>query len=322
MILIKGLMAAARSVFFTLVLLLVLLYIFAIALTQLLKTTDAGERLFPNVLESMNTLWIYATLLNEVSFLARELRASLPYTLILLTAFILAASLTVMNMLIGVLCEVVNEIATAEKEEAALSFVKYRIESVFDSLDIDSKVQRISKTQFETLIQNGDAIHAFYELGVDVVQLVDMADFIFQSDEVDDNFQSKDKELSFDEFMDVVCDLRGHNFATVKDIMQLRKFIRDENSKALHHSEDHMKDHFDHCVSSNPTSRRATDSANTEATGFLRTDYKPGSMSSASLQSLPLGRQHSTGSYLSVDTMLSVDAIQAWSSKSEGADSQ
>ena len=38
--------------------------------------------------------------------------------------FILLASLTVMNMLIGILCEVVSVVSSVEKEQLVLSFVK------------------------------------------------------------------------------------------------------------------------------------------------------------------------------------------------------
>lgn len=240
MILIKGVAAAARSVFFTLVLLLVLLYIFGIAFTQLLKGTAAGAKRFPDVLESMNTLWLYATLLDNVTILAREIRESNVFVLFLLDVFILAASLTVMNMLIGVLCEVVNGIAVGEKESASLNFVKQRVENVFESLGINPDEHCISKTQFKTLIQNRDAARAINELGVDLAQLLDMADFIFESDEIDGDFNCLEKELTFEEFMDRVTDLRMHNLATVKDIMQLRKYIRSESAKALHHQEKNL----------------------------------------------------------------------------------
>lgn len=245
MILIKGVVAAARSVFFTLVLLIVLLYIFGIAFTQLLKSTDVGAQYFPSVIESMNTLWLYATLLNEITTIAKAIRAdeSGLYAMVLLDVFILAASLTVMNMLIGVLCEVVNSIATGEKEAASLSFAKQRIEAVFASLGIDPATDTICRAQFSNLIQDKEAAQALTELGVDVYQLLDMADFIFESDEIDPSslaFSCLEKELTFEEFMNKVTDLRTSNVATVKDVMQLRKFIRQENCKALHHQESHL----------------------------------------------------------------------------------
>merc|ERR1740121_2376126 len=49
LILIKGILAATRSVVFTLFLLLILLYVFAIALRQLTDKTTPGDLLFSSV---------------------------------------------------------------------------------------------------------------------------------------------------------------------------------------------------------------------------------------------------------------------------------
>eukprot|EP00929_Paragymnodinium_shiwhaense_P051321 TRINITY_DN25836_c0_g1_i3.p1 TRINITY_DN25836_c0_g1~~TRINITY_DN25836_c0_g1_i3.p1 ORF type:complete len:574 (-),score=102.30 TRINITY_DN25836_c0_g1_i3:27-1748(-) len=62
LILIKGMVVAARSVFFTLCLLLVVLYFFGIALTQLLRGSDAGTLWFSSVGHAMSTLWLHGVL--------------------------------------------------------------------------------------------------------------------------------------------------------------------------------------------------------------------------------------------------------------------
>jgi hypothetical protein len=223
-ILMKGMAAAARSVFFTLLLLLVLLYVFAIAFTQLLKTAEVGKQFFPSVAASMNTLWLYATLLEEVTVLSHTLQRESIWAVVLLDLFILAASLTVMNMLIGVLCEVVSAVATSEREAVSLNFVKLKILRVFSSLGLDGEHDcKITKEKFATIVENREAAKAIVDLGVDVIELLDMADFIFQSED-----GSYERELSFAEFMDTLEQFRGHAQATVKDVMQLRKFIRTE----------------------------------------------------------------------------------------------
>merc|ERR1719414_2107852 len=53
LIMVKGMVSATRSVFFTLCLLAILLYIFAIAFTQLLEDTPSGLQYFPHVFASM-----------------------------------------------------------------------------------------------------------------------------------------------------------------------------------------------------------------------------------------------------------------------------
>jgi hypothetical protein len=59
-------------------------------------------------------------------------------------------------------------------------------------------------------------VRALTEVGVDVIGLVDFADVIFEDDD----------ELSFGRFMEIVLELRGSNSATVKDIIELRKLLR------------------------------------------------------------------------------------------------
>merc|ERR1719162_2301447 len=100
-VLLKGMAAAARSVFYTLVLLCALLYVFGIAFTQLLAKEDVGREHFSTVLESMHTLWLYAALLDEITTLVAQLKSSGVGVLLLLDAFILLSALTVMNMLVG-----------------------------------------------------------------------------------------------------------------------------------------------------------------------------------------------------------------------------
>merc|ERR1719235_2437601 len=114
MILIKGMLAAARSVFFTLLLLMILLYVFAIAFVQLTNGMTCGQVYFKDVAFAMNTLWLFATLLENIPDLTYAILEESLLLVLLLDLFILIASLTVMNMLIGILCEVVSAVATSE----------------------------------------------------------------------------------------------------------------------------------------------------------------------------------------------------------------
>merc|ERR1719330_1864021 len=65
LIMVNGMVSATRSVFFTLCLLAILLYIFAIAFTQLLDGTPAGATYFPKVGKSMHSLLLEGTLLDN-----------------------------------------------------------------------------------------------------------------------------------------------------------------------------------------------------------------------------------------------------------------
>merc|ERR1711920_807805 len=58
------------------------------------------------------------------------------------------------------------------------------------------------------------------------IGLVDFADFIFDGDGC--GAEEDEPELDFPKFMDVVLQLRGSNNATVKDVVDLRKFVQNQ----------------------------------------------------------------------------------------------
>lgn len=220
MILIKGIVAATRSVFFTLALLCLLMYIFAIMFTQLTKGSGVGDEYFITVGESMYTLLVFGTLLDNITMLLNELGAESYIFGALFLMFVLLAALTLMNMLIGVLTEVVSAVAATEKESLTVTFVKNKMEQALKEIDEDGD-GNISKKEFEKILESKDATEALSEVDVDVVGLVDFADFIF----ADDEGGTESRKLDLCKFMEVVLQFRGSNNATVKDIVNLRKFV-------------------------------------------------------------------------------------------------
>mmetsp|Transcript_88322 Transcript_88322/g.258153 ORF Transcript_88322/g.258153 Transcript_88322/m.258153 type:complete len:298 (-) Transcript_88322:1733-2626(-) len=222
MILVKGMVSAARCVGLMLLLLGVVLYVFAIAFQQLLQGTDAGTQYFDSVLAGMHTLWIKGALLDDISSLADALQQEGIPLMLLLDVFVLIATLTVMNMLIGVLCEVVSAVAAAEREDLAVQYAKSKLEKIFNEVLDEDGNKAISKQEFVQIINNQEATRTMHDLDVDVVGLVDFADVIFAKDLNDDDYEN---ELSFSQFMEIVVAFRGSNTATVKDIENLRKFV-------------------------------------------------------------------------------------------------
>jgi hypothetical protein len=131
--------------------------------------------------------------------------------------FVLVVTITIMNMLVGVLVGVVNTITAVEKESLMIHFVKDSLLELMDDISADEdKDGKIDRHEFEQLIQVPNAIRAFSQMGVDVVGLVDLADFIFK-----DSHSS----VSYGDFIDLLIQLRGSNQATVKDVVDLRKCV-------------------------------------------------------------------------------------------------
>merc|ERR1719326_2263425 len=104
----------------------------------------------------MYTLLTYGVLLDNVGFLTKALGAE--YVLIaLFLLFILLAALTVMNMLVGVLCEVVSAVAATEQEEMLVNYVNGKLSEVMSMLDSDGGGS-ISKSEFGQILENVSAI--------------------------------------------------------------------------------------------------------------------------------------------------------------------
>lgn len=228
LIMIKGIVSATRSVLLTLCLLAIILYVFGIAFRQLTEDTGVGNRHYDTVLASMNTLLLYGTLLDGVGNMVDELMGDAPMTVPIFFVFILLAALTVMNMLIGVLCEVVGAVAVREKEEMTCAFVKDKLQTILNDKGLDYNGDGlISRTEFDKMLSNQLASRTLFEVGVDPVGLVDLADLIFADDNEDIVIDETGQQaLTFGAFMDIVLQLRGTNNATVKDVMDMRKYLR------------------------------------------------------------------------------------------------
>jgi len=220
LILIKGLGASVRSMLFTLVLLFSIVYVFAVAFKQLCDGTDC-EHAFASVSEAIHTLWLNGTLMDDIGSLIQPLEKQGVLMLWLFYIYLLLTALTMMNMLIGVICEVVSAVSATEKEALMLSYVRDQIKTLMTKGDFDED-RAISQEEFMELLQNKAAANILQDVGVDVVGLVDVADTIF---EADPEQADEEKNLSFAEFMNLVLDMRGSNTATLKDIMELRKHI-------------------------------------------------------------------------------------------------
>jgi len=221
MILVKGIMAAIRSVFFTLLLLTMVLYVFGIAFKQLSDDTNMGDKYFRTVGRSMYTLVTAGTFLDSLTLVSDAILAESTICIIFFYVFLLLSSCVLMNMLIGVLCQVVAAVSQVEKMRMSIDFVTSTLHDVLAETD-KNKDLKICRDEFNDMLSSRKALMALKELDVDPVSLIDFADFIFQEDDGGDEPAS----LSLGDFLEVVMQLRGGNKTTVKDVLDLRKFLR------------------------------------------------------------------------------------------------
>lgn len=223
-ILVKGMVAAIRSVFFTFCLLFIMLYVFGITFRQLAGGNAVlSELYFKSVPTSMYNLLIHGTFLDSLSDVVLSIGAQSRLVVFVFWVFVLLSALTVMNMLIGILCEVVSAVSATEKEAILVSFVKEKMQQLFQELD-ESGDGRISREEFLMILEKREACRLLQDVGVDVIGLVDQVDVIF-ADDLCVEGEIK-RELDFPELMELILSLRGSCSATVKDIIDLRKFVR------------------------------------------------------------------------------------------------
>merc|ERR1711972_786385 len=82
--------------------------------------------------------------------------------------------------------------------------------------------ETVSKRNFALLMHRPETTLILHNVGVDVVALIQFGDFIFREQE----------ELSLGDFLATVLQFRGTNTATVKDIVDLRRFVSNEMATA------------------------------------------------------------------------------------------
>jgi len=223
LILINGISMAIRSVCTTLLLLVLLTYMFAVALTELLADTDAQGN-FSSVLSGTNFLLLQVICGWDLSFLTTTMEQT-PLCYGILLVYIMIASLTIMNMLTGVMVDVVATTAEIEQDERNMKALTQDIADIICLTDTDGDA-RVTAEEFSRLLQSPHAVKKLNEGGVNVLALADFADFVFRDV----------AELSLEDFTDIVLEFRGSNQATTKDMVDLRVFVSKELARLEAHS--------------------------------------------------------------------------------------
>jgi len=188
-------------------------------------------------------LLLNGALMNDLSLLTTTLQQQNLALLFLLYIYVLLAALTLMNMLVGVTCEVMSAVAESEREGILLDHVHETIQKLVSKNDADMDGDdRISKEEFLRLLREREARQILSEVGVDVMSLLDLADTIFDIDTDDSGPNSLTMservmghvKIDFSQFMQVILNLRHTNQASFKDIVELRKFMKGQFAQLDH----------------------------------------------------------------------------------------
>lgn len=217
-ILLKGVFAASRSVSVFFLLWAVIIYMYSLILRQIADSTGTTD-LFSSVPHTMNKLLLDGILPNYSGYVS-SLAERHPIYWPLMLSFIGLAVMTLMNMLVGVLVEVVGAIAGTEKEGMRVMSLASALREAMVHLGLDLD-RPFTKEEFQNLLVHSDIAQIVTSAGVDVVLLVEMTEAIF-----DDFDQSGVEGLRFEGFVELVLNMRGTNPAKVKDIKEQLRLIK------------------------------------------------------------------------------------------------
>jgi len=217
---IKGMKASARAVGSSLLMVAMLIYVFAIVMHMALNDDDRVEEYFGTLPLCMWTLLLDGTLMDGTGAVLAKLRENGGVTswlaLTVFMAFILLSAMTVMNMLIGVLCEVVSTVAQNEKDEAAIRVMKDSILVQLKRFDVNNN-GCISREELAGVMRDPQAREVLQSLEVDIGYLTDLQIFLFND--------SSD-EVRIQTVMDLMLASRGDLPTCVKHLARFQAFIR------------------------------------------------------------------------------------------------
>jgi len=236
----KGMFVASRAVGSSLLMVSLLIYVFGIVVHMGLGDEESQQEKFGTLPKSMWTLLMDGTFMDSTGDVLTTLmdmgKFNTVASAIVFLTFILLSAMTVMNMLIGVLCEVVSTVAQGERDEAAIRLMKESILVELNKFDEDGN-GKISKAELEHVMKDRKAIAALssMEVGPDCINELQQMLFYGKSD---------DTEVTIEQVMELVLMYRGDLTVTVKHLVEMiafsRWYLTHQITEHTEHTEKHL----------------------------------------------------------------------------------
>jgi len=238
-IIVKGMIAAVRSVLCTAILLLLILYVWAILFTSEFHQGDLPEedvagtarQFFGSMGKSMRHLFIMGTILDDITLCCNYIRGSNkgPTMLTFFIIFVLISSFTMLNMLIGILCEVVCAVGEGERNKNTEAKVREAIGNLFHQMDRDGSGE-ISRDEFLSMKGDKNVMKALHELEVKAKHFEMYADLMFKPD-TDGNIPTFD----FEKTLNIILRLRPEQKVSALDFASFSMTVGNNQTKLQNH---------------------------------------------------------------------------------------
>jgi hypothetical protein len=222
---IKGGFAAQRAVTASFAALIMVIYVFSIIMNMLLKESDHDllSLRFQSIPHTMWTLLMDGTFMDNTGSLTRSIwdhyagNGNIIIAVLALTVFMfftILSALTVLNMLIGVQCEVVSAVAQQEKDESEVGLMKRTVLVMLKHLDMDGS-GAIDKQEMQTLLHDPEALEILELLQIDVKNLLNFLAMLFTLYD----------DIAIADVMELMLQFRGDRTVTVKDLIDSQSYV-------------------------------------------------------------------------------------------------
>merc|ERR1712107_545421 len=176
---------SARAVLSSLLIVALLTYIFAFLMVETVPTTNYTSRLFGTLTRCMWTLLMDGTFMCNLGETANVLKTSDRswLTMPLFGLYVLLSAITVMNMLIGVLCDVITTCKQEAAEEEASSRLRSTVIQMLNEADADGN-GHISKHELAAVLRKKSCTAILKDqLRIDVGHVLELHDCLYANND-------------------------------------------------------------------------------------------------------------------------------------------
>jgi len=233
MLIVKGMAAAVRAVVWTVILLILISFTWAILFTSeyhqgklpdldddVMNDVDAMFS-FGSMGKSFFSLIIMGTILDDVTYCADVIRSTgNDMMLVCFVIFIIIASFMMLNMLLGILVEVVENTSNSEKARFRRDRFQEACKSILTEMDQDNDYA-VSREEFMAMRENKKVQVALKEMDIDAAHFGRYAELLYQDVENIDDSAS----LTYEEISNMILRLSPGALVSVLDFNSLSQVV-------------------------------------------------------------------------------------------------
>jgi len=232
---VNGMRLACWSVGSSILLVVVLVYVFGIAIFMFVRDEPELRKTYHDLTRTMWILLMDGTFMDATGPTLTKLLDADSFnslmSLFLFGLFILLSALTVMNLLIGVICEVVSEVSNLERDEKHSRVLKDTILVELLKFDHDGN-RMISQKELTQVMSDPFTHRVLKHIDVDVGYLAAVQPMLLPY---------PDSEASIESIMDLILTCRGSLPVTVKHLVNSQTFMGWNMTNTMRRSTDRIE---------------------------------------------------------------------------------